>query len=170
MWEQLSLAAFLQRHWADNQVSCTVTFDPDVEGPQLEHALEAFQYQLKGVSFLPRAEEGAYEQMPYESIDEDTYHAMVSRLHELQLTDIQDADPALPDKFCDSTECDIRHRPAARVPAPPPLWGVDSTDMLPPGGDDVDGGDAPAEAAVDPVPLDPLPFRLPERFMGAGDK
>ncbi|CAN0343381.1 unnamed protein product, partial [Phaeothamnion confervicola] len=28
MWEQLSFAAFLQRHWSDNQVSCTVTFDP----------------------------------------------------------------------------------------------------------------------------------------------
>ena len=32
MWEQLSLAAFLQKHWADNQVSCTVTFDPEKEG------------------------------------------------------------------------------------------------------------------------------------------
>ena len=27
IWEQFSLAAFMQRHWADNQVSCTVTFD-----------------------------------------------------------------------------------------------------------------------------------------------
>jgi ribonucleoside-triphosphate reductase (thioredoxin) len=25
MWEQLSMAAFLQKHWADNQVSCTVS-------------------------------------------------------------------------------------------------------------------------------------------------
>ena len=29
MWEQLSLAALAQRYWADNQVSCTVTFDPE---------------------------------------------------------------------------------------------------------------------------------------------
>jgi ribonucleoside-triphosphate reductase len=58
MWEQLSLAALLQRHWADNQVSCTVTFDPKTEAAQLEHALNYFQYQLKGVSFLPRAEKG----------------------------------------------------------------------------------------------------------------
>ena len=47
MWEQLSLAAFLQKHWADNQVSCTVTFDPETEGPQLQHALDVYQYQLK---------------------------------------------------------------------------------------------------------------------------
>lgn len=47
MWEQLSLAAFFQRHWADNQVSATVTFDPKTEAKQLPHALEHFQYQLK---------------------------------------------------------------------------------------------------------------------------
>ena len=38
MWEQLALAAFLQRHWADNQVSCTVTFDPETEAAMLPHA------------------------------------------------------------------------------------------------------------------------------------
>jgi hypothetical protein len=54
MWEQLALAAFLQRHWADNQVSCTVTFDPHTEATQLKHALDYYQYQLKGISFLVR--------------------------------------------------------------------------------------------------------------------
>ncbi|CAM9501257.1 unnamed protein product, partial [Choristocarpus tenellus] len=63
MWEQLSFAAFLQRFWADNQVSCTVTFDPDKEGPHLTHALDYFQYQLKGVSFLPRINYGAFPQV-----------------------------------------------------------------------------------------------------------
>jgi hypothetical protein len=47
MWEQFSLAALLQRYWADNQVSCTITFDPATEGPQVPHALDYFQYQLK---------------------------------------------------------------------------------------------------------------------------
>lgn len=47
MWEQFALAAFMQRYWADNQVSCTVTFDPVTEGPHIPHALEYFQYQLK---------------------------------------------------------------------------------------------------------------------------
>jgi hypothetical protein len=32
-----------------------------------------FQYQLKGVSFLPRMDLGAYPQMPYEAIPEDDY-------------------------------------------------------------------------------------------------
>ena len=54
MWEQLSLAAFMQKYWADNQVSCTVTFDPETEGPQIPYALNYFQYQMKGISFLQK--------------------------------------------------------------------------------------------------------------------
>ena len=30
MWEQFSLAAFLQEHWSDNQISCTIKFNPDL--------------------------------------------------------------------------------------------------------------------------------------------
>lgn len=85
MWEQLSLAAFMQRYWADNQVSCTITFDPATEGKQLKAALETFQYQLKGVSFLPQQPQGAYAQMPYEQIDEATYKAKVAKLKPLSL-------------------------------------------------------------------------------------
>ena len=51
------------------QVSCTVTFDPAMEGPQLDKALNYFQYQLKGVSFLPRLAAGSYPQMPLQAID-----------------------------------------------------------------------------------------------------
>ena len=85
MWEQLSLAAFLQRYWADNQVSCTVTFDPQSEATLLEAALDFFQYQLKGVSFLPRLATGAYPQMPYEEIDEQVYAEMSKSLRSLKL-------------------------------------------------------------------------------------
>eukprot|EP01029_Cantina_marsupialis_P003615 TRINITY_DN13531_c0_g1_i1.p1 TRINITY_DN13531_c0_g1~~TRINITY_DN13531_c0_g1_i1.p1 ORF type:complete len:742 (-),score=254.79 TRINITY_DN13531_c0_g1_i1:262-2487(-) len=69
MFEQLNICAFLQEHWADNQVSCTVSFDPETEAASLPFALDFFQYKLKGVSFLPRIEYGAFPQMPYEAID-----------------------------------------------------------------------------------------------------
>ena len=52
IWEQFSLAAFLQRHWADNQVSCTVTFDPQTEADQIAPCLNYYQYHLKGISFI----------------------------------------------------------------------------------------------------------------------
>jgi hypothetical protein len=62
MWEQLSLAAFLQKYWCDNQVSATVTFDPEKETKEMMvHALDYFQYQLKGISFLPQRSNVTYE-------------------------------------------------------------------------------------------------------------
>lgn len=45
------------------QLSCTVTFDPETEGPHLAHALDYFQYHLKSVSFLPRMDYGAFPQV-----------------------------------------------------------------------------------------------------------
>jgi adenosylcobalamin-dependent ribonucleoside-triphosphate reductase len=110
MWEQLAMAAFLQRNWADNQVSCTVTFDPEREGPHIAHALDVYQYQLKGVSFLPRLPKGAYQQMPYEAISEDEYRRQTAALKPLDFSSITGAgDMAMesPDKFCDSETCEV---------------------------------------------------------------
>uniref|UniRef100_A0A7S3PDB1 ribonucleoside-triphosphate reductase (thioredoxin) n=1 Tax=Aplanochytrium stocchinoi TaxID=215587 RepID=A0A7S3PDB1_9STRA len=87
MWEQLSIAAFMQRHWADNQVSCTVTFDPKQESEEgMKAALDVFQYQLKGISFLPRIKAGAYAQMPYEEISEKQFQELSSQLKPLDLS------------------------------------------------------------------------------------
>ena len=101
-WEQLALAAFLQRYWADNQVSCTVTFDPQLEGEQLSAALDYYQFQLKGVSFLPRANhklrcrmlgagagagagaESGYLQMPYEPISAGVFEQYALELRKRQ--------------------------------------------------------------------------------------
>lgn len=106
LWEQLSLAAFIQKYWADNQVSCTVTFDPATEGDQISHALDYFQYQLKGISFLPRLDYGAYPQMPYEAIDESTYHDMLASVGRLSFGRIKGED-VVAEKFCDSDVCQI---------------------------------------------------------------
>ena len=80
MFEQLSLAAFLQRYWADNQVSCTITFDPESEGPHIAQMLQYFQYQLKGVSMFPKQDYSKYPQLPYEAISEATYLEMTKGL------------------------------------------------------------------------------------------
>ena len=80
MFEQWQLAAFLQRYWADNQVSCTITFDPVSEGPHIAQMLQYFQYQLKGVSFLPKFDYSKYPQLPYEAIGEELYEKMTKDL------------------------------------------------------------------------------------------
>jgi adenosylcobalamin-dependent ribonucleoside-triphosphate reductase len=106
IWEQFSLAAFLQRHWADNQVSCTATFDPETEADQLPHVLNYFQYRLKGISLLPRKNGGAYKQMPYEAIDEKTYHFEIEKLSKLSFGRVK-GNKAVIDKFCDGDVCEF---------------------------------------------------------------
>ena len=106
IWEQFSLAAFLQRHWADNQVSCTATFDPETEANELPHVLNYFQYKLKGISLLPRKNGGAYKQMPYEAINEKEYNKQVKKLGYLSFVGIE-GEQAEVDKFCNNDVCDI---------------------------------------------------------------
>ena len=106
IWEQFSLAAFMQRHWADNQVSCTVTFDPETEANEIAPALNYFQYHLKGISLLPRHDYGAYKQMPYEAIDEKEYNKQVKKLKNLTFGVIKNEEAEI-DKFCNNDTCEI---------------------------------------------------------------
>jgi hypothetical protein len=106
MWEQMSLAAFMQKYWADNQVSCTVTFDPETEGYQISSALNYFQYQMKGISFLPKMEMGAYKQMPYEEITNEEYDKMVKQLSFLSFRQVKGNEAEI-DKFCNNDTCEI---------------------------------------------------------------
>ena len=106
IWEQFSLAAFMQRHWADNQVSCTATFDPEKEADQLPAVLNYFQYRLKGISLLPRHPLGAYRQMPYEAITEDEYNKQVKKLGYLSFVGVEGEEAEI-DKFCNNDVCEI---------------------------------------------------------------
>ena len=106
IWEQFSLAAFMQRHWADNQVSCTVTFDPEKEANEIPQVLNYFQYHLKGISLLPRHDLGAYKQMPYESIDEKEYNKQAKKLGKLSFGVISNEEANI-EKFCDGDFCDV---------------------------------------------------------------
>ena len=110
IWEQFSLAAFMQRHWADNQVSCTVTFDPEKEGKEIPQVLNYFQYHLKGISLLPRHDYGAYPQMPYEAIDEKAYNKQVKKLGKLSFGVISNEEANI-EKFCDGDFCDVEEFP-----------------------------------------------------------
>jgi hypothetical protein len=106
IWEQFSLAAFLQRHWADNQVSCTATFNPETEASELPHVLNYFQYRLKGISLLPRHKKGAYKQMPYEAIDEKTYNKKLKKLGKLSFVGVEGEEAEI-DKFCNNDVCEF---------------------------------------------------------------
>jgi len=103
MWEQLHMAAFLQKYWADNQVSSTVTFDPETEGKDIAHALNYFQYMLKGISFLPNEDE-PYEQMPIEYINEDDYNSRMAEIKPVNFSNINHDETEV-ERFCDGDTC-----------------------------------------------------------------
>ncbi len=42
VWEQAALQSSLQREWSDNSVSCTLYFDREREGDDLQRVLEHF--------------------------------------------------------------------------------------------------------------------------------
>ena len=104
IWEQVSLAVFIQKWWADNQVSCTVTFKPE-EAKEIPAILNYFKYDLKAISFLPKTETGAYKQMPYEAITGDKYKDLFDKIGELDFNDLKEDSKA--EKFCDSSSCEI---------------------------------------------------------------
>lgn len=104
MWEQLNLASFIQEHWADNQVSCTITFTKE-EAKDIAKALNYFQYKLKAISFLPKTEIGVYAQMPYEEITEEMYNNLIKNIQPLNIQNI--TEDSKPELYCDSSSCSI---------------------------------------------------------------
>lgn len=103
MWEQLEIAAAMQAHWADNQVSATITFDKKTEGPQIARALELYETRLKGVSFLPSEDHG-YDHAPYQPISAEEYAVASAALLPL---DLSRAAHETTDAFCDGGKCEI---------------------------------------------------------------
>ncbi len=105
MWEQLNNAAMMQRYWADNSVSVTISFHPE-EADDISEALEMYRDKLKAVSFLPFTEHG-YEQPPYGTIEQEEYEKYAATLGELTFESaIADEDRAA-DKFCQGEACEI---------------------------------------------------------------
>jgi ribonucleoside-triphosphate reductase len=73
----------VQRLWADNAVSCTVSFTAE-EAPDLAKLLKDNINNLKSISCLPKAH--GYEQPPYEAITQSEYeriHSLINHDHPL---------------------------------------------------------------------------------------
>ena len=107
IWEQAENASDYQKYWSDNQVSITITFQPD-EADQIKHVLECFEDKLKSASFLPIKEHG-YKQAPYEEITKEKFEEMVSKIKPMFLDETKDR--AIGEKFCDSDRCEVTFEP-----------------------------------------------------------
>lgn len=111
IWEKASTAALVQKYFADNAVSCTITFSQN-EKDQIGAVLRTFEGQLKSISFLPISEDQTiYQQMPYESITYDRYIKLTQDVKPLQwntLYDGVDNEDAFGDKFCTTDKCELK--------------------------------------------------------------
>ena len=104
IWEQFANAAAMQKWWADNQVSITITFNEE-EKESIKTCLEIYETQLKSVSLLPlENEDHGYIQAPYIEITKQRYEELTNQIKNLDLDEAQhEAD----DKFCDGEVCEI---------------------------------------------------------------
>ncbi len=103
IWEQAHNAIAYQRHWADNQVSVTVTFK-EHEANNIIHILEMCEDSLKSISFLPLTDHG-YVQAPYESIDRKQYNEMKKNIKPVNFNQVSELTHE--HEFCDSERCEL---------------------------------------------------------------
>jgi ribonucleotide reductase alpha subunit len=100
MWEQLENVAQLQEHWADNQVSVTITFNQN-EAKDIKNALELYENRIKGVSFLPYSDHG-YVQAPYIPITKEEYEKESAKLKRVSIVRDATHETGTEDKFCEA--------------------------------------------------------------------
>ena len=116
IFEKVHLAALAQRHWSDNAVSVTVSFDQASEGRHVGTVLHMYEGQLKTVSFLPSSNT-VYPQMPYTSITQEEYDAYRGRLARVAFDPIYEGLSASLDaageRYCTTDVCELKVVPAA---------------------------------------------------------
>jgi len=104
IWEQFANAGDMQKHWADNQVSITVTFKT-AESRDIKTCLEIYETRLKSVSLLPLMDgDHGYTQAPYIEITKDQYEEMKAKTTAI---DFSASRHEVTEKFCDGDTCVI---------------------------------------------------------------
>lgn len=108
IYEKTSLASMAQRHWSDNSVSVTVSFNAETEKDHVGTVLHMFDGQLKTVSFLPMGN-ATYPQMPYTQITKEQYDEYKYKLLPIDFTDVYAgmAADAIGEKYCSTDFCEV---------------------------------------------------------------
>ena len=76
--EQFAVQAFMQTYWADNNVSCTITFH-EHEKDKIEKLLVQYKDVIKSTSLLPFSGHG-YKQAPKEPISKEVYEERIAKI------------------------------------------------------------------------------------------
>jgi adenosylcobalamin-dependent ribonucleoside-triphosphate reductase len=109
IFEKMSLAAVAQRHWSDNSVSVTVSFNAETEKDDVGTVLHMFDGQLKTVSFLPMGN-AVYPQMPYTQITAEEYEEATLKLFPIDFSGVYGgmAADAIGEAYCTTDACEVR--------------------------------------------------------------
>lgn len=106
-WEQFAMLATLQREWADNSVSCTVTLNKEEES-DLQYMLAQFLPVIKSVSILPRTD-NVYPQMPYEKITKEEYTERIKQLKPIDWNQLTECESNVSSTYyCESDKCELK--------------------------------------------------------------
>lgn len=108
IFEKINLASEAQRHWADNSVSATISFDKKLEAEHLPTVLNMYEGKLKTISFLPMGND-VYQQQPYTEITEKDYNMYVGKLEKIDMQDAYlNGSDATGEKYCATDVCEIK--------------------------------------------------------------
>jgi ribonucleoside-triphosphate reductase len=106
VWEQAQVVTMLQRAWADNAVSNTLTFQPN-ETHQIERVLAMNAPLVKSLSLLPDRE-NVYEQMPVERITKDEFTRRSRDMKPVDWSVLSGSDGEAGDSaYCSSDSCEV---------------------------------------------------------------
>jgi len=109
IYEKIGLAATAQRHWSDNSVSVTISFDPETESNHIGTVLHMYDGQLKTVSFLPSGN-SVYPQMPYTQITKEEYDEATMTLFPIDFAGVYAgmAADAVGEAYCTTDACEVK--------------------------------------------------------------
>jgi adenosylcobalamin-dependent ribonucleoside-triphosphate reductase len=109
IFEKTALAAAAQRHWSDNSVSVTVSFNSETEKDSVGTVLHMFDGQLKTISFLPMGN-AVYPQMPYTQITAEEYEESRLSLFPIDFSGVYAgmASDAIGEAYCTTDACEVK--------------------------------------------------------------
>lgn len=100
-WEQFELAALMQRIWADNSVSITVTFKPE-EAKDLPRLLHYNAPRLKAISLLPLGAHG-HKYAPLRAMTKEEYAQASAGLLTVDFSTLNTSE--VEERFCNNDTC-----------------------------------------------------------------
>lgn len=105
LWKQLDTLLMAQRHWSDQAVSVTVTYEKH-QIPQIRQWLTEHLKELKSISFLCHSDHG-FKQAPKEAITKEQYERAMAKLKPIDV-DAIDAGADLEDTECAGGACPVK--------------------------------------------------------------